>query len=246
METNEWFKDWFDSKYYHILYQNRNDEEAANFLNKLVELFKPRQDCEIIDLACGKGRHSIYLNSLGYKLTGVDLAENSIEAARVFENTRLHFEVQDLRNLQLKHSFDIALNLFTSFGYFDSMETNKKVLRSIHSILNDNGSLLIDFLNIKHVKKIMKPFEIKVESGIEFHISKKLEEGKIIKDIRFSDKGKDYHFQENVQALCLDDFISMLEESGFKPLKFYGNYQLDEFNPEVSERLIILSAKQNA
>ena len=123
METNEWFKDWFDSKYYHILYQNRNDEEAANFLNKLVELFKPRQDCEIIDLACGKGRHSIYLNSLGYKLTGVDLAEQSILAAKIFENTRLQFEVQDLRNLQLNHKFDIALNLFTSFGYFDSMET---------------------------------------------------------------------------------------------------------------------------
>ena len=106
METNEWFKDWFDSKYYHILYQNRNDEEAANFLNKLVELFKPRQDCEIIDLACGKGRHSIYLNSLGYKLTGVDLAEQSILAAKIFENTRLQFEVQDLRNLQLNHKFD--------------------------------------------------------------------------------------------------------------------------------------------
>lgn len=246
METNEWFKDWFDSKYYHILYHNRNDEEAANFLNKLVELFKPRQDCEIIDLACGKGRHSIYLNSLGYKLTGVDLAEHSILAAKKFENPRLHFEVQDLRNLQLNHKFDIALNLFTSFGYFDSMETNKMVLKSIHSILNENGSLLIDFLNINHVKKIMKPFEIKIESGIEFQISKKIEDNKIIKDIRFSDQGHDYHFQENVQALCLDDFTEMLEETGFKPLKFYGNYNLDEYNPEVSERLIILSARQDA
>jgi hypothetical protein len=126
------------------------------------------------------------------------------------------------------------------------METNQKVLKSIHSILNENGSLLIDFFNINYVKKIIKAFEIKIESGIEFHISKKLEDNKIIKDIRFNDNGHDYHFQENVQALCLDDFSKLLHESGFKPLKYYGNYQLEEFNPETSERLIILSAKQNA
>ena len=246
MEQKEWFKDWFDSKYYHILYQNRNEEEAAFFLNKLVELFNPNHDCEIIDLACGKGRHSIYLNSLGYKLTGVDLAEKSINYAKQFENDRLHFEVQDLRNLQLSHSFDIALNLFTSFGYFDSMETNKKVLQSIHSILNHKGSLLIDFLNIHYVKKIMKASETKIESGITFQISKKIEDNKIIKDIRFKDQGTDYHFQEQVQALCQNDFIQLLNESGFKPLKFYGNYQLEEFNPENSERLIILAAKQDA
>ena len=117
MQANkEWFSEWFDSPYYHILYKNRNEQEAEFFLRNLVDKLALNHEQKLIDLACGKGRHSIYLNSLGYDIMGVDLAAQSIAAAKTFENDRLHFEVQDLRNLPYKNQFDVALNLVSFFS----------------------------------------------------------------------------------------------------------------------------------
>ena len=72
----DWFSDWFNSKYYHILYQNRDEKEAEQFLSKLQVFF--RKEDQLLDIACGNGRHSILLNTLGYNTTGIDLSEESI------------------------------------------------------------------------------------------------------------------------------------------------------------------------
>ena len=95
MESKEWFAEWFDSKYYHILYKDRNYEEAEQFLSKLIDFLKPKLSDKIIDLACGKGRHSIFLNKLGYNVVGVDLSPNSIAEASSFSNNRLNFKIGD-------------------------------------------------------------------------------------------------------------------------------------------------------
>jgi cyclopropane fatty-acyl-phospholipid synthase-like methyltransferase len=75
----EWFKSWFDTKYYHILYKDRNDAEAQAFIDELAEKLHFQTDQTFLDLACGKGRHSVYLNKKGLDITGVDLSEESIE-----------------------------------------------------------------------------------------------------------------------------------------------------------------------
>ena len=80
-DTTQWFTSWFDTPYYHTLYKDRNHSEAQVFMDNLTNYLNVPEHGEILDLACGKGRHSIYLNSLGYNVTGVDLSENSIEYA---------------------------------------------------------------------------------------------------------------------------------------------------------------------
>ncbi|MFN5878833.1 MAG: SAM-dependent methyltransferase, partial [Flavobacteriales bacterium] len=71
MSSKEWFADWFDTPYYHILYKNRNDEEAAHFIENLIEFIQLDLGSRVLDLACGKGRHSVTLNKLGYNVLGV-------------------------------------------------------------------------------------------------------------------------------------------------------------------------------
>ncbi len=78
----QWYEKWFDSHYYHILYKNRNNEEAERFLNNLAKNIIPNQNSSIMDLACGKGRHSKYLSSLGHNVKGVDLSPQSIAYAK--------------------------------------------------------------------------------------------------------------------------------------------------------------------
>lgn len=246
MNNKEWFAEWFDSPYYHVLYKDRNHEEAANFISKLMAYLSPETQVQILDLACGKGRHSVYLNQLGYHVNGVDLSVQSIAYAKQFENERLQFEVKDLRNLGFEQHFDIALNLFTSFGYFDSIEVNIEVLKGIHQSLQPKGTLLIDFFNAQKVIELLVPHELKTIDGIDFQITKKVENQSIIKDITFLDKGQTYQYQEKVQALSYADFIMMLAASGFDIKQTWGDYQLNGFDENISQRLIILAEKKDA
>ncbi len=244
MQANkEWFSEWFDSPYYHILYKNRDEHEAEFFLRNLVDRLALTHEQKLIDLACGKGRHSIYLNSLGYDIIGVDLAAHSIAAAKVFENDRLHFEVQDLRNLPYKNQFDVALNLFTSFGYFDCDETNRNVMQQINTILKPNGLVVIDFMNVDCVLANLVPFEEKEIEGILFTITKVVKNGILIKRIDFKDEGKTFSFCEEVQVLQLTDFERLFELSGIKKLEVFGNYNLDVFDVKSADRLILVGQK---
>lgn len=240
----EWFSEWFNSPYYHILYQNRDEKEAEFFLRNVVrELhFEPRH--RIIDLACGKGRHAIYLNSLGFDVTGVDLAPKSIDQALESANERLHFEVQDLRCLHVEQPFDIALNLFTSFGYFKSVEEDELVVQNIHAILKPGGLLLIDFLNIDYVCQHIIERESKTLNGIQFHIEKRIEGGFIHKKISILDKDQSFEYAEKVQAITLTQFEQMLTKQGFDLINTFGNYVLAPFKAGTSERLILLAKKR--
>ena len=90
MQKKEWFAEWFDTSYYHILYQNRNDEEAKRFIQALLGVLKLTPNSSLLDLACGKGRHAVTLNSSGHRVLGVDLSAQSIAAAKGFELSLIH------------------------------------------------------------------------------------------------------------------------------------------------------------
>jgi SAM-dependent methyltransferase len=242
----EWFEDWFDSPYYHILYGYRDMKEAEFFLGNLINRFDPKENSTIIDLACGKGRHSIYLNSLGFDVTGIDLSPKSIAEAAKHENEHLHFKVGDLRNFTCPRYYDFALNLFTSFGYFDSLETDELVLNRIYDCLKPRGYLLIDFFNASKVSCMMLAEETKIKEGISFNIKKVHTDGKIIKTISFKDNNHDYFFQEKVQTLGLNDFEVLFEKSGFELIDVFGSYDLSPFEELSSDRLILIAQKKDA
>jgi SAM-dependent methyltransferase len=241
----EWFSEWFNSPYYHILYKNRDDKEAEFFLQNVVQKLGFTKDHRIVDLACGKGRHAIYLNSLGFDVTGVDLAPKSIECANTFANARLHFEVQDLRCLHFETPFDIALNLFTSFGYFKSIEEDALVVKNIHGVLASKGILLIDFFNVDCVIQRLVERESKTINGIQFHISKWIEKGFIHKKIEVEDQGKTFEFTEKVQALQLHHFKQLLNTEHFTIKHVYGSYALDPFQIGSSDRMIIVAQRND-
>lgn len=244
-QKKEWFSEWFNSPYYHILYNNRDEKEAEHFLNNVIQKLNLTQNLRIVDLACGKGRHAIYLNSLGFDVTGVDLASKSIELANAFANDRLHFEVQDLRCLHFEQGFDIALNLFTSFGYFKSIEEDELVMQNIHSILKPKGLVLIDFMNADFVIGQLIEKESKTINGIQFHISKWIESGFIHKKIEVLEDSKQWEYTEKVQILRLADFEKLCLSNKLEIVKLFGNYQLAPFSAGTSDRLIIVAQKHD-
>ncbi|PHK15690.1 methyltransferase, partial [Nostoc linckia z15] len=197
------------------------------------------EDARILDLACGKGRHSVYLNELGFDVTGADLSENSIAEARKHENDKLHFTVHDMR-LPMPTKYDAIFNLFTSFGYFDNDADNLATLKAICKSLTEYGFAVIDFMNVDHVIKNLVPSEVKTVDGITFNIKRYVKDGHIFKEIDFEDEGKAFHFTERVQALRLEDFEALMDEAGIYLLDVFGDYKLRKFYRNESERLIMI------
>jgi SAM-dependent methyltransferase len=243
LKTKEWFGEWFNSPYYHILYKHRDEEEAKAFIDQLITYFDIKPEDQVLDLACGKGRHAIYLNSKGYQVIGLDLSPQNVAFARRFENDRLSFHVHDMRFVWKEDHFDFTLNLFTSFGYFDKPGENQKAINAIVKGMKKNGKLLIDFLNPYTVVNKLVPDQTKTVDGIDFKIRKYLDGEYIIKDIRFEDNGKTYHFQEKVKAIRRVRFLEYFDHAGLKVLGLFGDYQLNTYIAEKSERMIFALTK---
>jgi|SRR4051812_37141040 SAM-dependent methyltransferase len=246
MEQNSplnWFESWFDSPYYHILYKDRDKEEAELFIDNLIHFLHPEKNAQFLDLACGKGRHAVYLNKKGFPTIGIDLSPESIAYASQFENEDLQFYVQDMRKPFRINYFDYVLNLFTSFGYFEQERDDMAVMHSICKMLKKQGMVVIDFMNAKCVKENIMPTEEKIVNGISFQITKKIENKFIVKHIHFTDKGVVHDYQEKVKMLNLTDFEKYLSAAHLKIVNLFGNYQLQPFDPGTSERLIIIAQK---
>lgn len=238
-EANNWYASWFDTPYYHILYKDRDYAEAQLFMDNITQYLNLPEKAKILDLACGKGRHSIYLNHLGYEVTGADLSPNSIAEAKKSENESLHFTVHDMR-VPFEREFDAVFNLFTSFGYFENDEDNLQTLIAIRDSLSDYGFAVIDFMNVDKVIANLVPEEVKTLEGIDFHIRRHHTDGYIFKEIKFTDQGQSFHFTERVKALSLSDFEYLMEKAGIYLLEVFGDYKLRKFHKAESERLIMI------
>ena len=239
----DWFASWFDSPYYHILYKNRDLNEAKYFLDNLIQFLALPKGTSILDLACGKGRHSIYFNNKGYNVLGADLSPQSIEHAKQFKNDTLDFLIHDMREIIPNKQFNVIANLFTSFGYFDDKEDNEKVIHAVSCMLEKNGLFVFDFLNPDYVIKRLVTEEEKQVEDITFKISKKVENCQIIKSINFTDKDKVYTFEEKVWALDFDAFQDMFTRNQLKIKHSFGDYKLSPFDKENSSRLILIAEK---
>ena len=240
----DWFETWFDTPYYHILYKNHDFKEAEEFITQLTTVLKLPENSKIIDLACGRGRHSIYLNKMGFDVLGLDLSRQSIEYDRQFENDSLHFQVHDMRQPIMSPDVDAVFNLFTSFGYFITESDDQKVFHSVHEVLKKDGYFVLDYLNQQYVRNNLVPEESVEREGITFRLRKSIDDNFIIKRIDFSDKGQDYNFFERVKLHTPKKINDYASEAGFERVKIWGDYQLSDFDENTSPRCINLFKKK--
>lgn len=242
-ESGEWYAQWFDTPFYHKLYAHRDYNEAQQFISNLDAHLGLQSGASVLDAACGKGRHSIQLLSLGYQVVGVDLSEQSIAFAKQHESKGLSFQQADMRALPFEKEYDAVFNLFTSFGYFEEEKDDLRTLSSFHKALKDDGLLVIDFLNVYYALERLVEKETVERAGIRFHLQRKLEQGFIEKHISFEADGEQFQFTERVKAIDKPQFERLLKETGFSILETLGDYELNSFEKAVSPRLILIAQK---
>ena len=246
LSQQEWYTTWFNSPYYHILYKHRDEQEARSFIDRLIEYLQPPTQARILDLACGQGRHSIYLSGKGYQVTGVDLSPHNIETAARDQRPGLQFFEHDIREVLPGHTFHVVLNLFTSFGYFHNPDDNERVVEAVQQELESGGVFVLDFFNTPCILHDLVEREVKKVEGIHFHLHKRLDGQTLIKTIRFEDSGQKFVFEERVRAFSFADLKEMLGRYSLKVEHTFGDYDLSPYDEALSSRLILIAKKENA
>lgn len=244
----DWYRTWFDTPYYDLLYQERDHEEARAFVEHLVSFCRLPPHAPVLDLACGAGRHSFQLARMGYRVTGVDLSLQRIRSAvdtrallpaEIANRTR--FLEGDMRSLAFDHEFAAAFNLFTSLGYFQDMEENNLVIANVARALLPGALLVIDFLNTRYVQQNLVEQEQLELAGVRFEIRRRIERGRVIKAIRVTEGDRIFHFTESVQLLGMRDFERMLKRAHLELAHLWGDYTGAPFSEDHSPRLILFA-----
>jgi SAM-dependent methyltransferase len=248
MRKKGWFSDWFNSSYYHTLYQHRDDTEALQFIDNLLGYLKPLPHATMLDIACGKGRHSKALFDAGYDVTGIDLSPASIEAASNMNTNGLQFFCHDMRETFQANYFDYAFNFFTSFGYFDTHEEHQLAISAMAANLKQNGTLIIDYLNVGLAEETNDNDAIIQMDQLVFHTKKWQDDLYLFKEIKVVDAISHEVmgiFEERVRKYNLQDFIVFMQKAGLQIMATFGDYQLNVFEPERSDRLILVAQKHS-
>ena len=248
MPVKEWYKEWFNSPFYHKLYFERDENEARQFMDRLIDHFAPPQESLMLDLACGRGRHSKYLASKGFDVTGIDISAESINYALRFENSHLHFFQHDMRLPSWINYFDYVFNLFTSFGYFHTRREHDDAIRTMAQCIKPGGKILVDYLNVHNVEERLVHNEIKKVGGTEYEIHRWHDDDFfykriIVKDSSLPDPAE---YTEKVAKFSLGDFTEMLSFQNLQVREVFGDYQLNSYSVSGTPRMIIVASKKTA
>jgi SAM-dependent methyltransferase len=245
MAEKEWYKAWFSSPFYHKLYFERDENEAQKFILKLIEHLKPASDSRILDVACGRGRHSRFLAIQGFDITGIDLSFDSIEYAKKYETENLHFYQHDMRLPMWINYFDYAFNFFTSFGYFATRREHDDSVSTIGKSLKRGGVALFDYLNVHYVEEHLVHDEIKSVGQTRYEIHRWMDEDHFYKKISVTDPSPDLskEFCEKVAKLSLGDFTDMLSFQNLQLVEVFGDYELNAYDVRKTPRMIVMARK---
>ncbi|HKR08287.1 MAG TPA: methyltransferase domain-containing protein [Gemmatimonadaceae bacterium] len=237
----DWFEEWFGEDYLHI-YQHRDETEAERVIELIATNLAGRKIGAVLDLACGAGRHSKILEERWWTV-GLDLSMSLLKIARR-EAKEAPYVRGDMREIPFgADSFDLVVNLFTSFGYFDDDSEHVRVLGCVWSSLKPGGTLVIDFLNAAQVRECLVPYDERVENGVTIEQRRRISPDNrfVEKRITLRESGKDYI--ERVRLLSPNDLERMLITAGFKVVKLFGDYAGRSWS-ETSPRTILFASRQ--
>jgi SAM-dependent methyltransferase len=243
--NKNWYKTWFGNEYLTV-YAHRDATEARQLI-RLIQTYIPLSaDQKILDLCCGQGRHALYLARKGYEVYGIDLSRSLLEYAK-FHKIRgqaVYFIQADMRYLPTAGSFDLLLNLFTSFGYFESDEENKTVFRQFNQALKTGGFFVFDYFNATHVIKNLVPYHREELADLVIEQERFIDDSRVHKIITLTRNGKKSVFHESVKIYTPEQLQETLSGAGMQVRYRLGDYEGHHFQ-EDSPRFLAIGVKTN-
>ena len=232
----EWFEQWFGEEY-HALYPHRDDEDARRAVALIRRVVGWKAGDRVLDLACGPGRHAAELERLGARVVGFDLSRAMLRRAR--ERVRATLVRGDMRALPFRdHSFSLAVNLFTSFGYFLDDSEHRLVVRQVAAALAAGGHFVLDYLNAEQVRRTIEQTG-NGERRNDTRVTRRIGgDGRfVIKEIELRDEGR--AFQERVRLYAADELASLFTEAGLRVEARFGDYGGGPATPDAPRVILV-------
>lgn len=257
--SKQWWETLFDDKYL-VTYVDRVTEETTRAQLEFLKKTFPSQ-ATILDLACGYGRLSIPLAREGYEVTGYDFSEYLLNVAQQEAKAAvpgLRFVKGDMRHLPFDNEFDAIINVFTSFGYFESAKDDLAVLKGVHSGLKGGGYFLMEFTNSpkamswlyengaidRETGELVSEKTETLSTGLVVYQTERLDVGTLRWQMHRSwlENGQERSYRTNVRMYFLADLRQLMEEAGLRVERVYGDFDASPYQAD-SERIVILSRK---
>ena len=246
--AREWFADesfWRD--WYPWMFPEDRFAAAAEQVDRIVELTGIGSG-DVLDLCCGPGRHSIALTRRGFTVVGVDRTEFLLDKARqraADEGADVEWVSSDMRDFVRPSSFDLAINMFTSFGYFEHEEDDLRVLRNIHESLRPGGRFLIDVISKEYLARVFQPTSAyEDERGNMFVQRHEIVDGWTRIRNRWvlvtGDRARSFSFEHAVYSG--GELKVRLLEAGFADVAIYGGLDGRAYDNDV-QRLVAVASK---
>jgi SAM-dependent methyltransferase len=245
-------KYWFENAQFWkdfepLFFDQKRMETTPGEVNQIISLLSLPANSSILDMACGIGRHSLEFARRGYDVTAVDIAEyylNQLWEQSQKESLEIEIIKSDMREYVSQSSFDAALLMFTSLGYFTDVKDELKVVRNIYQALNPGGLLLIDQMGKEIVQQIFQPrdwHEIDGTYWLEERIPDDDWEHLTNRWIIYT-KGKIREYKFRLKLYSATELSAMLKQSGFKKIRIYGDLSGTPYD-EKAKRLIVIGQK---
>jgi SAM-dependent methyltransferase len=241
-----WYKEWFSSENYLIVYKHRDESEAERLVELIVNNFNFKNETSVLDMACGAGRHAIEFAKRGFNVTAVDLSQTLlVEAEQNAAKTRVEIDFvhSDIRDFKIERKFDLVVNLFTSIGYFETDQENLDVIKKGYNFLGSGGYFVLDYFNKNYLIKNLVPKSLFSENGTKIIQTRSIKGDRVIKKITIEKDSGNEQFYESVRLYSYEEVVKMVESTGFRILEKFGDYNGQSYNKELSSRLIIFASK---
>ena len=234
----EWFERWFGEEYLR-LYPHRDEADAERAV-ALVDRVAKLDGARVLDLGCGPGRHAVRLAQRGATVFGLDLSMPLLTRARHGTTPLTSLVRGDMRHLPFCHgTFDLVVNLFTSFGYFADDREHAQVIRGVADALVPGGKLFMDFLNADSVRANLVPHEERKFGTQQVAIERRLSDDHrfVVKEMHMVDDGR--RFLERVRLFSADDLAEMMGQAGLQVVQRFGSYAGDELGRDAPRAIIV-------
>jgi SAM-dependent methyltransferase len=229
-----WYdRDDFWETFYPTLFSERQWDMAPAQVDSLLELADLEPGARVLDLCCGPGRHALELARRGFRVTGVDRTAAYLDAARqkaAEEGLETEFVQEDMRRFVRPGAFDVAINLFTSFGYFEDPAQDLQVAKNLHASLRPGGKLVMEMMGKEPLARIFRERDwswLDEERGVIMLEERKLSQGwSWIENtwiLLHGSERKTYTISHRLYAGT--ELASLLRQAGFTSVALFGGLE---------------------